>query len=177
MIYTVEEVAIKLKTSKQTIYNKLKLKEYKDKTLMRQGKTMIDEELLKLIQNNLNITNKFNTNENEISIEKLQKTDDIVLEDNILKLNQDLTNALIEQLKDIKLQLNVKDAQINNLNERLKQEQELNKNNQVLQLRQPQETKQLEEHFAIIDEKLINIREQMDIKETQKGFFNRIFKK
>jgi len=98
-------------------------------------------------------------------------------EDDILKLNQDLTNALIEQLKDIKLQLNVKDVQINNLNERLKQEQELNKNNQVLQLRQPQETKQLEEHFAIIDEKLINIREQMDIKETQKGFFNRIFKK
>jgi len=177
MIYTVEEVAIKLKTSKQTIYNKLKLKEYKDKTLMRQGKTMIDEELLKLIQNNLNITNKFNTNENEIAIEKSQKSDDIVPEDDILKLNQDLTNALIEQLKDTKLQLNVKDAQINNLNERLKQEQELNKNNQVLQLRQPQETKQLEEHFAIVDEKLINIREQMDIKETQKGFFNRIFKR
>lgn len=177
MIYTVEEVAIKLKTSKQTIYNKLKLKEYKDKTLMRQGKTMIDEELLKLIQNNLNITNKFNINENEIAIEKSQKADDIVSEDDILKLNQDLTNALIEQLKDTKLQLNVKDAQINNLNERLKQEQELNKNNQVLQLRQPQETKQLEEHFAIVDEKLINIREQMDIKETKKGFFNRIFKR
>lgn len=177
MIYTVEEVATKLKTSKQTIYNKLKLKEYKDKTLMKQGKTMIDEALLKLIQNSLNITNKFNTNNNEYTTEETQNIEDIVLEDDILKLNQDLTNALIEQLKETKLQLTVKDVQINNLNERLKQEQELNKNNQILQLRQPQETKQLEEHFALVDEKLMNIREQMDIKEQQKGFLKRMFKK
>lgn len=92
-------------------------------------------------------------------------------------MNQTLTDALIEQLKETKLQLNVKDLQINNLNERLKQEQELNKNNQVLQLRQPQETKQLEEHFALVDEKLISLRNQMELKEPEKGFLKRIFKK
>ena len=177
MIFTVEEVAIKLKTSKQTIYNKLKLKEYKDKTLMKQGKTMIDEELLKLIQTSLNITNKFNINNTEDIIEEHSNVEDIVPEDDIIKLNQTLTNALIEQLKETKLQLNVKDLQINNLNERLKQEQDLNKNNQVLQLRQPQETKQLEEHFALVDEKLISLRNQMDIKEPEKGFLKRMFKK
>ncbi|MPQ34278.1 hypothetical protein E4V42_23115 [Clostridium estertheticum] len=177
MIYTVEEVAIKLKTSKQTIYNKLKLKEYKDKTLMKQGKTMIDEELLKLIQTGLNITNKFNTNNNEETIGEHEKVDDIVLDDDIVKLNQNLTNALIEQLKETKLQLKVKDLQITDLNDRLKQEQELNKNNQILQLRQPQETKQLEEHFALVDEKLTTLRDQMDIKQPQKGFIKRMFKK
>jgi len=95
MIFTVEEVAIKLKTSKQTIYNKLKLKEYKDKTLMKQGKTMIDEELLKLIQTGLNITNKFNINNTEDIIGEHSNVEDIVHEDDIIKLNQNLTNALI----------------------------------------------------------------------------------
>ena len=66
---------------------------------------------------------------------------------------------------------------MNALDERLKHEQELNKNNQVLQLRQPQEMKQLEEHFALIDEKLMNIKKQIDIKKPRKGFLKRLFNK
>ena len=66
-------------------------------------------------------------------------------------------------MKLLEEQLKGQNLIIHELNERLKQEQELNKNNQILQLRLPQETKQLEE--------------QMDVKEPQKGFLKRIFEK
>lgn len=177
MIYTVEQVANKLNVSKVTIYNKLKLNQFKDKTVTKQGQTMLDDDLVNLIKDSLKFTYRFTDTDNidtpietNETLEENENPQDTTIDDDVLNINKDLVKALLEQLKE-------KDVQLNNLNERLKQEQELNKNNQVLQLRQPQETKQLEEHFALVDEKLINIREQMDIKETKNGFLKRMFKK
>ena len=61
----------------------------------------------------------------------------------------------------------------------MKQEQELNKNSQILQLRQPLDTKQLEEHLNDLDNKLINIKDKMlerKDKQNQKSFFSKMFK-
>lgn len=110
MLYDVEEVASKLNVSKQTIYSKLKLKMFKDKVLIKQGKSYIDDDL-------------FN-------------------------LNKDLINTLIEQLKE-------KDSQIHQLHK-------LIENNQVLLKEKSQkDLLQLEEHFSELDNKLIDLRQQM----------------
>ena len=42
MLYDVEQVANKLNISKMTVYNKIKLKEHKDKVIKKSGKTYID---------------------------------------------------------------------------------------------------------------------------------------
>jgi len=77
-------------------------------------------------------------------------------------------------------QLNVKDLQINNLNERLKQSLELNRNSQVLLKDKPHEDiLLLEEHFQNLDDKLEEVKNKMsDRKEQQekKSFLTRIFK-
>ena len=46
MLKSVEEVATELGVSKTAIYNKLKLDEYKDMVIKKQGRTMINEQLL-----------------------------------------------------------------------------------------------------------------------------------
>ena len=129
------------------------------------------------IKDSLKFTNNFIDTGNidtpiepQEATEETEKPQEKNIDDDALSINKELINALLEQLK-------VKDIQLNEFNERLKQEQELNKNNQVLQLRQPQQMKQLEDHFVLIDEKLMNIREKMDIKETKKGFLKRMFNK
>ena len=50
MVRSIEEVAIQLGVSKTSIYNKLKLKIYKDIIVKKQGKSMVDEELFNLNQ-------------------------------------------------------------------------------------------------------------------------------
>ena len=50
MLRSIEEVAIQLGVSKTSIYNKLKLKEYKSRIVKKHGKSMVDEELFNLIQ-------------------------------------------------------------------------------------------------------------------------------
>lgn len=174
MLYTVEEVAIQLNVSKQSIYNKLKLKEYKDKVLMKQGKSMIDDTLLNLIKDNLKVKTNLNMNENIEPVAEEEKTQDTILDDDLSNLNKELINTLLEQLK-------TKDQQIQELNNRLAQEQDNLKNMQVLYLKQqPQDIKVLEEHFQDIDNKLIDIKGQMqERKEEQesKGLFKKLFKK
>ena len=59
MLYTVEQVANKLNVSKVTIYNKLKLNQFKDKIVISQGQTMIDDNLLSLLKQSIKFTVKF----------------------------------------------------------------------------------------------------------------------
>jgi len=170
MLRTVEEVAITLDVSRATIYNKLKNKSYKNKTTIKQGKTMIDEDLLNLIKLELSITNRHN---NYIKKEQ-PKVDTPITEDDFVKLNQELVKSLIEQLadtksllKDANLLIKEKDAiitnQLNESNIRLKDQQELTRNGQVLQ---SQNIKYIE-----LTEK---IREKTIVK---KGFMSKLFKK
>ena len=152
---------------------------YDANTIQYEKDNILDKHMIK---DSLKSTNKVIYTDNidtpiepKEATEKTEKPQNKIIDDDddddddAVSINKELLNALLEQLK-------VKDIQLNEFNERLKQEQELNKNNQVLQLRQPQ-MKQLEEHFELLDEKLMNIREKMDIKETKKGFLKRMFNK
>lgn len=113
-------------------------------------------------------------NENIEPVAEEEKTQDTILDDDLSNLNKELINTLLEQLK-------TKDQQIQELNNRLAQEQDNLKNMQVLYLKQqPQDIKVLEEHFQDIDNKLIDIKGQMqERKEEQesKGLFKKLFKK
>ena len=132
--------------------------------------THLIEEILKFTNKSIDTGNIDIPIETQKASEEKEKPLDISMDDYAVSINKELIDALLEQLK-------VKDIQIHEIDQRLKQEQELNKNNQVLQLRQPQEMKQLEKHFALVDEKLVNIREQLDIRISRKGFLRRIFNK
>jgi hypothetical protein len=183
MLYTVEEASVKLKVSRQTVYTKIKLTKFKNKLVISQGKSMLTEELVNLIESDLNIGDA------SYKEEKALKSDKPILEDDIVKINEKLVNSLIEQLagakeqmkeKDLQLnlQLAAKDLQIHEMNERLKNEQELNRNNQELLIKPKQDVKLLEEHFQDLDNKFTDIKQDMqERKEPQKGLFKRIFRK
>lgn len=163
MLRSVEEVAIELGVSKTAIYNKLKLKEFKDLVVKKQGKSMVDDDLLKLIKENLRckpiVDNEQSSNlvDEEISVD----------EDDLINFNKELINGLLEQLKE-------KDKQIAELHK-------LIENSQVL-LKEEKKNNQdqffLEEHFREVDNKLQAImREKMENKKVEKkSFFKNFFK-
>jgi hypothetical protein len=166
MLYSVEDAAIKLSVSKMTIYNKIKLKEYKDKVIKKAGKTYIDDTLLNLIKDSLKSKSPIESN----NIEDTTKQEVAADTADLLNLNKDLFNALMEQLHQ-------KDMQIQSLTDRLRQEQELHQNTQVLFKQQiPQDIKQLEEHFKIIDGFIDTWRQDHREPEKKKGFFKLLFK-
>ena len=176
MIYTVAEVSELINLSKASIYNKIKSKDFKDHITKRQGITYLDEAALTSIQS---VSKDYNEDLNDNLLENEVATDS----DYINTLKEDI-NYLNVQIKENDFQFNnqlsAKDIQISNLNERLKQEQELNKNNQILQLRPPQDIKALESHFQNLDTKLEEVKEKMqEIKQDQepKGFLNKLFNK
>lgn len=163
MLYDVEQVASKLNVSKVTIYNKLKLKQYKDKILVKQGKTYIDDDLLKMIQDNLKTKVNVNPNDTTEPQEELQDEDNTINNEDILNINKELIKTLIDQLKE-------KDTQIHELHK-------LIENNQVLLREKPQQDiKLLEEHFKDLDNRLFEVRERMEEKKqkSKKGIFYRI---
>ena len=166
MLYTVLEVATKLHVSKQAIYGKLKLSDYKDKTTMKHGQTMIGEDLVNLIKDNLKINNKFTDTNTQKATGERQKSENSILDDESVNINQELLTMLKEQLrgkddqlkekdkqleeKDLKFtnQLIAKDIQIDNYSERLEEAHKLIENNQILLREKPkQDILLLEEHF------------------------------
>ncbi len=197
MLYTVLEVATKLHVSKQAIYGKLKLSDYKDKTTMKHGQTMIGEDLVNLIKDNLKINNKFTDTNTQKATGERQKSENSILDDESVNINQELLTMLKEQLrgkddqlkekdkqleeKDLKFtnQLIAKDIQIDNYSERLEEAHKLIENNQILLREKPkQDILLLEEHFQDLDSKFTDIKQDMqERKEPQKGFLKRIFKK
>ena len=104
MLRTVEETAIQLGVSKTTIYNKLKLKEYKARIVKKQGKSMVDDSLFNLIQEGLKVKNEVENKEIENDVNAETSID----EDGLLNLNKELIDNLLEQLKE-------KDKQISEL--------------------------------------------------------------
>lgn len=175
MLYDVSQVASKLNVSKQSIYSKLKLKEYKDKVLMKQGKTYIDDDLFKMIQDSLKFKVDLNTDIkeaiNEATTDK-ENTEDINTSEDILNLNKDLIDLLKDQLKEKDFQLHEKDIQIHELHK-------LIENNQVLLREKPQQDiKLLEEHFKDLDSRLLEVRAKMEERKekSKKNIFHKIFK-
>jgi len=191
MNYTVEETAIELNVSKQAIYMKLKSPIFKNHLPKKlHGKTYIDENLLNLIKDSLKINNNSFKKKIEIKDIELDKTVETpTVTTNLVNINEvaidtDYINYLKADIVYLKDQLNEqsisKDLQISNLNERLKQEQELNKNSQILQLRQsPQDIKLLENHIQEFGTKLEEVKENMIYREKHqkhKSLFGKIFR-
>ena len=162
MLRTVEETAIQLGVSKTTIYNKLKLKQYKNLIVKKQGKSMIDDGLFNLIKEGLKVENEVENDKNKNDVNAEIATD----RDDLFNFNKELIEGLLEQLKE-------KDKQIAELHK-------LIENNQVL-LKEEQKKvdKQLylEEHFQEVDSKLQDLKEKMEEKRSNKRSFFNIFHK
>jgi hypothetical protein len=109
LFYNIIEVPELNNLSKKELNEKLKLEELQGHIVKKDGFTYIDEEAFNFIKNN--------------SKESKESKGEGV---------KDLVNTLTEQLKE-------KDMQIYELNERLKQEQELNQNNLLLLINNPQD--------------------------------------
>ena len=162
MLRTVEETAIQLGVSKTTIYNKLKLKQYKSRIVKKQGKSMVDDSLFNLIQEGLKVQSEV---ENE-RIENDVKSEISVDEEGLLNLNKELIENLLNQLKE-------KDKQIAELHK-------LIENSQILLKEEQKKTDQqlyLSEHFEEVDNKLQDLREKMEQKRNDKKGLFKIFGK
>ena len=166
MLKSVDEVSSELGVSKTAIYNKLKLKMYKDRLVKKQGKIMIDEGLFNLIQDSLKVKSD-GLNEKNSEAENPYIATDL---EGSFNLNEEFIRDLQNQIKE-------KDKQIAQLHDLLAKSQSLIENSQVL-LKQEQDkeknkTLQLEQHFAEVDEKLMDLREKMETKkQTKKNFFS-----
>lgn len=162
MLRTVEETAIQLGVSKTTIYNKLKLKDFKSRVAKKQGKSMIDDDLFKLIQEGLKYQNQFDYDIIDFDTNAETSID----EDDLLNLNKELIENLLEQLKE-------KDKQILELHK-------LIENSQILLKEEQKKTDQqlyLSEHFEEVDNKLQDLREKMEQKRNEKKGLFKIFSK
>ena len=179
MLRTVPEVADIIHITRQSLYFKLKQPLYKDKVITKHGQAYIDDDLLKLIQDNMKPFNKHSSSETRAQQEKATTQDSTMPDEDIVKINQVLINTLVEQLKEKDNQIHEKDSQIENYSERLNQALELNRNSQVLLKDKPhQDILLLEEHFQDLDSKFTEIKQDMqERKEPQRGFFKRIFRK
>jgi hypothetical protein len=125
---SVKEFAGRARVSPQAVYQRLD-KDLKDYFKLIEGKKAINIAALDL----------FGIVQEAQSIE--QPIEQI--------LSDDLTTTLKETLKVLSQQLDKKDRQINELNERLKESNELNRNNQILIGRQQEQPKQLEENSEV----------------------------
>ena len=170
-MFTVEEVSRELSVSKVTIYNKLK--KYESKVVLKQGKKYITEDLFNLIKEELNVKSEVKNQENKKCVNREMAMDREVS----FKLNDSLNVNLIDILKE---QLREKDIQLREKDKQIQELINLNKNNQVL-LKQQQDKEinqlKLENHIKEFDEKLLNLKEQMEQKRKIKKSFLKIFYK
>jgi len=165
MLFTVEQASFQLNVSKATVYSKLKQNKFKGKTVMEQGQTMLNEALINQIKLELKVTKR---EPQETATDKVN-TEDSNSEQTVLRLNNKLYNALLEQLEK-------KDVLLLELNERLNQAQKLIENGQTLLQKPQQDLKLLEEHNKEVDEKLMSMQEKLNTpQETQKGFWTSLF--
>ena len=162
MLRTVEETAIQLGVSKTTIYNKLKLKEYKSRIVKKQGKSMVDDGLFNLIQESLKVQNEVENKEIENDVNAEISID----EEGLFNLNKELIENLLNQLKE-------KDKQIAELHKLIENSQILLKEEQ----KKSDKQLYLEEHFEEVDNKLQDLREKMEQRKNDKKSFFKIFSK
>lgn len=181
MKYTIRQVSELVNLSKASIYNKLKSMDLEKHTTKKQGVTYLDSIGLKMIQDTLKdfeeddikafkepIKNsKYVETNNDLNDETA--TD---VEDSSIKI--DYINYLKEQLKERDVQFN---KQLAAKDEQIKELHRLLENDQVLLKNKPQDMKLLEEHFQDLDEKFINIKEQMASRIVTPSFFNKLFNK
>ena len=183
MLRSVAEISDLTGLSKVSIYKKLKLKKFQEFISKNKGITYVEEEGFSLILQEFKIKNiklkelkSLNNKEKELKDEVAISSDNISNNEDLEELNKlkdKYINSLKEQINLLKGQLEEKDKQIQELIN-------LNKNNQVL-LKQQQDKEinqfKLEDHFKEVDEKLLDLKNKMELKrKKEKSIFN-IFKK
>lgn len=180
-MYTIAEISNLIKVSKVSIYKKLKLKELKPHILKKQGITYVDEIGFNLIKDSFSLNDEIKIVKNEVKSDEKEEFNsagdvELAIDTELLTLKNDYINELKEENKKLW-------EQINQLNERLKGEQELHRNTQVLfknnQDKKVLELQALEEHFKDLDNRLLKVREKMAEKKEQseKNLFRKIFDK
>ena len=162
MLRTVEETAIQLGVSKTTIYNKLKLKEYKSRIVKKQGKSMVDDGLFNLIQESLKVQNEVENDKIENDVNAEISID----EEGLFNLNKELIENLLNQLKE-------KDNQIAELHKLIENSQILLKEEQ----KKSDKQLYLKEHFEEVDSKLQDLREKMEQRKSNNKSLFKIFSK
>lgn len=163
-MYDINKVSELTGVSKVTIYKKLKkLKELEPFIVRKDDKTYILEGGLILINEQLTINKKVNSEvESEIAIDGISTE---------LTINKELINLLTEQLKEKDIQLKEKDKQIAELHK-------LIENSQILLKEEQKKTDQqlyLSEHFEEVDNKLQDLREKMEQRKHEKKSIFKIF--
>lgn len=170
MLYDVDEISKKLNISKVTVYSKLKLKEIRPYIVKKQGKSFIEEEGFKLIKDSLSVKNTIENDSvvNTVNEEIATDDEDLVnLKDSLIStLNSDI-EFLRQEISAKNKQLDAKDKLIENMQVLLKQEQDKDKQKELLAL---------EAHFKELDFKLAEIREEMQQRKNKSKLFS-FFKK
>jgi len=179
MLYDVEKISELTNLSKVTIYKKFKLKEIKPYIVKKQGKAYVDEQGFNLIKQSLNTNDKLNDEFNDELNLRDSETDETAFtatdKEDLIKVKNDLINSLNEQVVFLRNEVGIKNIQLESKDKLLENMQILVKNSQF---KHDDNIPMLEAHFAEIDEKLINIRKEMDKRkpgvetdEQNKGFF------
>ena len=170
-MYTVDEVASKLKVSKVTVY--AKLKKYESEIVIKQGKKYITDNLFKLIKSDLKNGTYFKHQEKR-EFEKIEEEYENIDKERETSNTNDNLRVSLELISMLKLQLEEKDKQIAEKDKQIEELINLNKNNQIL-LKQNQDKEinqlMLEDRVKSMDEKIVNLKEKMDMKKNSKRIF------
>lgn len=155
VLFTVEEVALKLNVSKVTIYNKIK--NYEDKIIIKNGIRYINNDLFYLIKGNIKKKNPGIKVYDLLKIKEMNSSNKEYSDNEI----STMINYIISQLEE-------KDKQINELIKANKLQAE------SLQKKITVDEEKLKEHFQNLDKSLLDLRERMiNRKEhTKKGLKN-----
>lgn len=131
---TIKQVADEIGCSVQAIYKKV------NEQMINELKPFIKE-----VKRGKRTVKMISSEGVELIKASMDKAVDTTVDEPVLNSNEQLINTLNDTLHTLKSQLEVKDNQIKELNDLLRVQQELNKNNQVLLGRsQDQEQKLLE---------------------------------
>lgn len=187
MLYKVSELSDLLKVSKQSIYNKIKLKEIEPYVSRSKGITYVSEDGFNLIKEILNVkmpvesdeTNDV-SNESDILNEVVTTIENKEFQDGFnldLNYTEDYINTLKSENEKLWLQLQEKDKQISELLLRLEQTSKIVENSQVLLREKVNDPLLLEERFNNFECKLDEVKERMNQRHHEKKSFWDNFRK
>jgi len=174
MLYDVEQIANLTKVSKVTVYRKLKLNEVKPYIITKQGKSYVDEHGFHVISELLNVITYENDgiNPKEVEQDETPEKQDLLHETpynytvvSELKSEIKFLRGLLEnhssknEIEFLHSQLQEKDKQLESKDRLLENMQVLVKNSQS---KQQMDIPLLEAHFMDLDEKLANIKIEME---------------
>jgi len=190
MLYDVEQIANLTRVSKVTVYRKLKLNEVKPYIITKQGKSYLDEKGFHVISELLNVITCDN---DEIEPKEVEQGETIEEQDLLhetscnytvvsgLKSEIEFLRGLLKnhpsknEIEFLHSQLQEKDKQLESKDRLLENMQVLVKNSQS---KQQIDIPMLEAHFMDLDERLVNIKIEMEQRKVKfeedqqnKGFF------